>query len=231
MQKNVYNDKLFDAVLKIAAEEALEQEMEEMPSCEELNEQYKPSPSLEKNIRKKLSRHKFKEKAMLYRKTAVKVAACITVVLVSSSILLLSADATRNYIFNAVIKWQEDHFSIQHDGSIESDKKILSPTYLPEGFTEVSIEVIGNIINITYENENGITIEFEQSPSKSTNLLVDNEDKEHEEIEINGHKAYLFITIVDDKSNTLLWEVNGVFFCIISEVEKDELILIAESIK
>lgn len=231
MAKNNYDDKLFDALLKIAVEEALEQEMEEMPSCEELNKQYKPSPSLNKKIRKKISQHRFKEKASSWKKAAVKIAACSAIVMVFSSVVLLSVEASRNYIFNAVIKWQEDYFSIQHIENNISDIKIFEPTYLPKGFIEVSSNIMGDIIKITYENENGIKITFKQSPSQSTHILADHENKKYAVIKINGKEAYLFSATEDDKNNAVLWESDGIIFIIISEIESAELILIAESVK
>lgn len=57
-QKYNFADKLFDEILKIALEKAFEQEMEEMPSCEELNVKYKLSPALDKRIRKIISEYK-----------------------------------------------------------------------------------------------------------------------------------------------------------------------------
>ena len=232
MPKNNYDDKLFDALLKIAATEALEQEMEEMPSCEELDEQYKPSPNLDKKIRKKIAQHRFKEKGSIWRKLAVKIAASAAIVMVFSSVVLLSVEATRNYIFNVAIKWQENHFSIQHDyASNLLNGIIYRPTYLPEDFIEVSSNAIGDIIRITYENENSITIMFKQSPSQTSHILADHEDKTYSDIRINGQKVYLFNATEYDKDNAVLWESNGIIFNITSEVASNELILMAESIK
>lgn len=230
MQKNNYDDKLFEAVLKIAAEEAIEQEMEEIPTCEELNEQYKPSPSLDKKIRHLISRHKFKEKFILWRKAAVKIAACFALFFVLSSAVLLSLDATRNYIFNAVTKLHGEYFSIEHGENSTSNIIIHKPTYLPEGFIEVSSKEIGDIIRIIYENENGITIDFKQSPSQTSHILADYEGKEYLNIIINNQDAYLF-KATEDKKNTVIWEYNGIIFNITSEIESGVLIQIAESIK
>ena len=41
---------LFDAILKLAANEAMQREMNALPSFEDLNRQYKPTDSLNKKI-------------------------------------------------------------------------------------------------------------------------------------------------------------------------------------
>jgi len=232
MQKNNIDDKLFDAVLKIAAEEALRKDMEEMPSCEELNAQYKPSFELNKKIGKIISQHNRKEKAFIWKKNAMKVAVSVIVVIFISGTVLLSVDATRNYIFNAIIKWQEDHFSLEHDDNVLSSTEIYRPKYLPEGFNEISSNVIGEVvIRIIYQNEAGTEIIFKQYPSQSFNMLADNEDKEYTTIKINGQETYFFEATKFDKNNIAIWESNGTIFNIASEVKISELILIAESIK
>ncbi|MCR6545521.1 DUF4367 domain-containing protein [Dehalobacterium formicoaceticum] len=235
MEKNNLDDKLFDAMLKIAVEKAFEQEMDELPSCEEMNAQYKPSPNLDKRIRKLISRHRFNKKVSSWKKTAMRVAASAAIVIVVSGTILLSAEATRNYIFNAAIRWQEDHFSIQHGDNDNNngviDEKIYRPAYLPAGFMETSFNAIGDIIKITYENDSGMTIILKQSPAQSSHILVDHEDKKYSVIKINGKEAYLFETTKDDKNNLILWESQGIIFMISSEIESAELISMAESIQ
>lgn len=233
MEKNNLDDKLFDAMLKVAAEEALKQEMDEMPSCEEMNTQYRPSPDLEKKIRKQISQHRLNEKVSLWKKSAVKVAVSAAVFIVISSTILLSVEATRNYIFNAAIKWHEDYFSIQHSNnkSNVADLKNYRLTYVPLGFKETSTVAIGDILKITYENDDGMRIVFKQSPSETSHILADYEGKKYSTIKVNGQEAYLFNATEDDKTNTLLWEFNGSMLTISSEVGTDELILMAENIK
>ncbi|MGI6679670.1 MAG: DUF4367 domain-containing protein [Dehalobacterium sp.] len=235
MEKNNIDDQLLDTMLKIAVERAFEQEMNEMMSVEEMNDQYQPSPELDKKIRKLISRHRFKKKVSLWEKTFVKVAASAAVVIVISGTILLNVEATRNYIFNTVIRWQEDHFSFQHGDNDSNngviDEKIYRPAYLPTGFMETSLNIIGDIIKITYENDDGMAIILKQSPAQSSHILVDHEDKKYSVIKINGREAYLFETTKDDKNNLIVWESQGIIFLISSEIESGELISMAESIQ
>lgn len=231
MQRNDISEKLFDSILKIAAEEALEQEMVEMVSCEELNKEYRPSYNLDKKIKRIMLRYRIREKLFVWGKISGKIAVAMIIIIVISSTVLLSVKATRNYIFNAVIRWQEDHFSIQHDSNDDNNYNIIifRPTYVPAGFKEVSANVIGDIIKITYKNENEQVITLKQSPSQVSHILADYEDKSYIETEINGNKAYVFSAIEDDNNN-VIWEYDGILFNITSELEISELIMMGESI-
>ncbi len=233
MQKDNIDDKLFDAVLKIAAEEAVKQEMENMPSDEELNAQYEPSHNLDKRIKKMIAQYYFKGRVAKWRKTALKIAIGAAIFIIVSSTMLLSVEATRNYIFNAVIKWQEDHFLIENkdDENVDAKSSIFRPTYLPKGFKEISINTVGKLTRIIYQNEEGIEISLKQYPSKTSKTAVDNENKKFIIIKINGKEAYLCESMDIEKESILIWELNGIVFNISSEIGVEELILIAESIK
>jgi len=58
--KNNIDDKSFSNMLKRALIEAYEKEFEELPSCEELDALYKPSPEYNKKFEKMISEY-FKE--------------------------------------------------------------------------------------------------------------------------------------------------------------------------
>lgn len=202
MEVNSSHDELFNALLKIAAEEALIQEIDEMPSCAELNAKYIPSHDLNKRICKIILQHKLKGKVYAWRKIATKMTAVVALVVLFSLMVLLSVEATRNYFFNAVIKWQEDYFSIEND----NDSINVSITtnygfnYLPDDFREVSTSVTNGITRIIYQNGDGTIITFKFCSSNTSKILTDDENKKYRNTTINGNKAYLFeATEVDKK--------------------------------
>lgn len=100
VQEKSQNEKLFDALLKVAAEEALKREMESLPSVEELNELCKSSVEMDERI-KRLIKHSFrKKKRNRIIKKAGKIAASVAITIAVLSTALLSVEATRNAIFN-----------------------------------------------------------------------------------------------------------------------------------
>jgi hypothetical protein len=230
VQSNDVEDKLFDAVIKVAAEEALIQEMSVMPSCDEANSLYQPSVSLDKKINKIISHHKRMIKAASWKKSTLKIAAAYAIFITISISILFSVEATRNLIFNAVVKLQEDYFSIEHSESSNVKPGIYKPAYLPDCFKEASYTSTGNISTTIYLNEAGFEISLSQFSSQTSNILSDLEDKEFTNIEINQHDAYLVKSNDVGKDNTIIWEYSGYIFHLASQLESNELILIAESI-
>ena len=93
------NEKLFDAVLKIAAEEAMVERMDGLPSREELAKLYPRSQAFDKRAAKIIGKHdraeKIRKNAFVVR-TVLKIAASfLLVVTLGFSLLLLNGGCTR----------------------------------------------------------------------------------------------------------------------------------------
>ena len=59
-------ERIFDALLGIAAEETLEQEMGAMPGNEALNRIYRPSKRLNRKVRRIIAKHEYLQRAKIY---------------------------------------------------------------------------------------------------------------------------------------------------------------------
>lgn len=231
MQENNIDEKLLDAILKVASEEAMRLDIEEMLSRSEANENFKPSPRIDKKIRKIISCHNFNKKFSSWKNFALKCTAGFAIFSIISSTILLSVEATRTFIFNAVIKFQENYFSIEHSDNSNEELIIYKPTYIPNGYNEISSNLTGNMNITIYQNENGAEILLRQVSVDGSNIFFDHEDKNFTIIKINQQDAYLVEADEKNKDNTITWEYDGFTFYIVAELETTELILTAESIK
>lgn len=227
------NEIWFDALLKVAVSESLKNEIEILPSNEELNQQYKPSDKLDRQIKGMIKRNQLKPKMRIYSYILRKVAICIIIILSASSVTLLSVEATRNAIFNAFIDQFEKYTEVKFKDSTVDDKQdnIYRPTYLPEGFTEISTVSYGNATIKTYSDKTGNEILFKQRLADTGTALVDNENTNYKEIKIAGNIAYLFEALTKNDSSVLLWQSEGVVFELTSQISSDELVKIGKSIK
>lgn len=227
------NEILFDALLKVATSEALKNEVNALPSEEELSEKYKPSAELDRRIRRIIIRGRAKSKTQRYTRRIRKIAAVIIIIIVTSSATLLSVEATRNAIFNAYIerfgKYTEIKFIDSTTDSKQSDA--FFPEYLPEGFRKTSEKSYGNTIMIEYTDDAGIEILFLKRPADTGTSLINNEDAEYKEVDINGNTAYLFEAVSKNDNSVLLWQSDGMVFELTSQIDSDELIHIGNSIK
>lgn len=74
------NEKLFDALLDVAVSQAFQEEMKQLPSNEELNVAYKPSPELDTRIKKHIDKSRRKAKRKHFAKSSGKAVAYIAIV-------------------------------------------------------------------------------------------------------------------------------------------------------
>lgn len=223
------DDILFDAILKVAAAEAFKKEITDLPSGEELSV-IQPSAELNHRIARLIERDRRKSNTRRFIKTAGKIAACICVIITVASAVLLSIDATRTAIFNAVMEWQDKYTKIDF-GDNEPADDIYRPTYLPEGFKETSVVTSGNMVVIFYSSGADEKIVFNQWPAQDISTLVDCEDRDYIETKVAGSTAYLFEGQTANDKNLLIWQAGGtVFELSASSVCSGELILMGESL-
>jgi len=226
------NEKILDVLIETAADDALFQEMSELPSCEELDKIYKPSPEMDKRIKRLITRTENTRKIKKAVSFTGKIAASALSLFVVIITILFSVEASRNYIFNTFIKWYDDHSKIEfQQNETPNNFEKYSINYIPKGF-EVN-NIISNELGrqFTYRNSIGESIILRESLADSLNLDIDNERSNSIVIRVNDNEAYLFKSSHDDEINTLIWNDGNVVFTLITSISTDEMILIAESIK
>lgn len=223
------SEALFDALLKIAVTEAYEKELDALPGDEALSGCI-PSPVLHRRIMSLIQRGYRKAVERRVIKKLGKAAACLCIILTVSSIVLMSVGATRNAIFNALIRWNEQYTEIQF-GDASVNDSFYRPLYLPEGFGEKSVEASASFTTIVYMNSSGVKIVFDQQPAGTGTTLIDNENTDYVGIQLSGNPGYLFEAKTKSDSSVLIWEEEGVVFELMSTISREELVRIGESIK
>ena len=165
-----------------------------------------------------------------------KICACIlATVIISGAILMSSVEAFRAKVFDIFFNEQQNYIDFKQieipydkNGIIPSDwNGFWYPKQLPDGFTLADFTKNGQAIDLIFKNKNSDLIIFSQSPTDELNLLVDNTEQNPEKIEINSGTAYW--TSIEG-SNLLMWNKGEAFFLIQSELNKGDMIQIAENI-
>jgi len=225
------NEIIFNTLIDAAAEEALRQEMDEMPSCDDLDKIYSPTPEMDKKIRRLIKKveaiQRIKKILILTGKISVVFIAFMVVV----STVLFSVEASRNYILNIYIRWNDDHSSFEfNDNSITTQFDSYIINYVPEGFILDNVFSNDIVRKLTYANEKNEKITIFKSFADSSSLTADNERNNLSIITINGNEAYLFISNDEDENNVLIWKNENVAFQIISTIDINNIIKIAENI-
>lgn len=160
-----------------------------------------------------------------------RIAIFIVTVFIATFMTILSVDALRNNVFDFLVNIYEDFIAIFYNNSLEdnSDKKIEEiyvPQYLPEGFEIILNDNRKTVVLQIYSDAKDNRIIFEQIVY-SIELIVDTENREYENIDINGNTGLFYI---DRGINHLIWNDSKYNFQLKAPISKEEMIKIAESI-
>ena len=232
MNSSDSDEKLFDALLKVASEEAFRQEIEGMPSCEEMNETYKPSAELDKKICNMIKRQKINTRLKRAMWITTRIAASLGVAIVALTALIFSVQAARNYVLNTLVEWQSDHASFNFGNQIDDafNFKGYSPTYIPLGFEQTSMNLSDTFCVVSYQNQNGKLITIMMTLAESSDASIDIENTDYSEITVNQDKAYLFKAKAEGEVSIIIWQHDGIVFKVNSTIDYSEIFKVAENI-
>lgn len=167
--------------------------------------------------------------------TVSKRVACVIIAVLVSLAVMMSVDAIREPVIRYIIKVFEDHSEVyfREESDITPETfEAYSPTYIPKGYKMVNQEGTAEYLynNITYMDEAGNKIEFQQDIATG-HMGINTEGVETEKIHVNNLEAIYCENL--DICFILLADNDYSFFisCQSNDVNKDDIIKIAESIK
>lgn len=144
---------------------------------------------------------------------------------------VMSVEAYRIRFFEFVTQVLEELTSIvtHSDDNADHDTLVLaSPSYIPKGYTvleETSSQYKNTII---YTDEEGTEIYYLQKLLSQSEFIFDSEDVEPKEINIGESVGYL---IINKGVTQLYWYDNFNTYTLISSLDEQEVIKMAESIQ
>ena len=158
MNKQELNEHFFDEMIRYATAEISEEMGNQFLSDKELRLKYKPSVELDVKMHKLFKQLRRKEQIARIRKTALKVAAVVLVFLTASFFTIMNVDALRIRLINYLLERDDKSTTIFINNSDGSFSTQIMPTYLPEGYKNIQLEITGNSYFAVYENNNGDNI-------------------------------------------------------------------------
>lgn len=232
MNKDQVDDVVFEALFRQAVIDDFNEEIDSIPTNEQLAKIYSFSPEFELRMKKLFTKDRRKDFIKTISLYSRRVASVLIIVLgLLFGTLLFNAEV-RAAVGNVLVEWYEKFTSFTLIGDeIIDEKKEWSLNYMPEGYIQENYEVLGRITSIEYRNNQGEKIRFTYVPEGSvTNISVDNENHEISNCVILGNEAFS-ITALDDKfDNGLIWNMEGHTFDLWGKIPVDELKKVAESI-
>lgn len=193
--------------------------------------QHEPSPDFKRKI-EKLQRRA--DHPLLYRPLC-RIASIVLVLLISGGTLLAANVQARAAFFGWVKEIYETYFVYRFENSAGSDSvsSDYRPTWLPDGYTESSVDLTGSTVAIVYTNAEGQILTFQYTSSlDEIDWFVDIEQVQIKSTTINGNPAEILIAEDAGNANGIMWTVdNERAYYISAFLSESELIQMAESVQ
>ena len=189
------------------------------------------SPKFEKRMNKLIKRRK-KPYYKMINTAGKRVAVIVGFFVIVSFSTIMSVDALREAFKNFFVSFFEK-FSIVRSSDESSSPDSIETIYaITSGLDKYTIsfqeqDVISN--DTVYEDEDGHTIDFCQYVKSAYDTMINAENAVIETIEINGKEAMIY----RDNHNyyIIIWDIGDYIITINSNISKDELISIADSVQ
>ena len=193
-------------------------------------QQYEPSDLFEKKIRKLFHRAKHP-----YFYKAIQRIASIFLAAILVGSMYLAVDTEARAAFLGWIKEVYEHSIVYRimPSSAAKDLPHYELTWLPDGFVEPDIYENETVYSALYQNSSTgeiVIFDYYRLSSEVQAKLFTDQQPEH--VLVNGIIADFYAASSDSESNNLLWidTEAGVFCAIDSNLSKDVILHIAESI-
>ena len=234
MKNNASIDKddiLFEAFLRVAAKEALREEMDELPSLEELNEQYPRSESLDKKVYSAIRKEIAAVKRRQLIRTTTKVAAGFALFFAITMAALMSVEASRNFILNLFVDIRNDHITFDFgQGNRDAvDSGDVDFRHIPAGFELVNSQILDDMSIYIFVDSRGHQIVIQQHHIGAFLFAADNEYREYTIILLNDQEMHLFMAQDAQDPSIVMWTSEEYTFVIHANIEMDNILRIAES--
>ena len=234
MNKNELNEKLFDQILKYAAEERMDRMANDFPSEVELERAITLTPEFHKRMNTFLKKVKHKEFLLSFRKKSFTAGIIISVSFIICFSVVSNVDALRvpflNF-FNDINKQSTTIYVNDGDGLYSSFgdqiKGLYLPSYIPELYKVKSINKADKNYIAIFINPAGQIIKLRAIIGESA-LGVDTENADIVQLTVNGGMAQFYSK---NEQNTLIFEYDNNAFILDGPITKDELINIAKSME
>ena len=221
-----------DALIAMIVTEAQDRELAQMPSLEEMNEDFQPSEKFQRKMEALVRDTKRKANRKQRLLDIKHLFITLTAVISIFSCTMLPVRAVREAVITTLIEWHDKFVSIIYVNEESSVTAFhITPSYIPEEFSQVeSSDEFNSLYYSQFKNPSNDWFHILVIPIESTQKMsLDSEFSTYYSVNFNGIQAIW--GIMDDKSNTLLWESGTLSFQVRGNLDLTELIKISEGIK
>lgn len=220
---------MFDALLYAAAPYAGRQELEEYFSVE-------PPMQLSARVKRRIIKRAKRGATpiLVYAKRAAMIA---LVVMAIGFAGVMSIDAVRAALWNAIVGWYEEYIAVAfvQEEMVSAPTEILEyrePRGLGEEFERYEVRRNESSLSVEYENDTVLVI-YRQGLLDQFEMFTSNQESEmSEKIEVNGCSGLVASAMTNiGEQLTILWHDDEYAYVLTGNMPVDELLRIAESVR
>lgn len=220
-----------DEMLRTAAAKSSEMYVRHLEQSIDLEQQHNFSPGFERKI-KRLTR---KANHPLFYRSLQRVASVFLAIMLSGAIWLFFNVDARAAFLGWVREVYETYFVYRFQTELENDlpAELYYPSWLPEGYEEVSSNRSRNIVDIRYINTEGqgLIFGYSRNPDR-VNWFVDKSVSSLKQVTVNGLPADLLLSNDPNTANTIIWVTSDhTAFFVSAHLPESDLIQIAEGVQ
>ena len=198
-------------------------------AMQDVDDEHEFSPEFEKKMKKLINRRR-KPYYKIINTTGKRAACAAVIVIAASSVTIMNVDALRNAFSDFFMSIYEKFSTVQpvEDKAPETLEEIYEITYNLDDF-EIVYEELNEYRHDIYYAKDDIVIYFKQRTKDMYDLDVNTENAEILTVDINGHEAIYFTD--NHNYNNLIWDNGDYIINLCSNINKNVLIKIAESVQ
>lgn len=228
----VKNDKL-DALILLSGNVLIEKNVSLYKNTD--TSTIKCPKSLDKRVQRNINKEKCKQEFGTFYKYGQRFVAALLIVCTILFAAIMSVEAVRNALLNVIIEFFDEYLSINYVVETETPKVIGSqktPLINLENFEKQVVLDTESMYVCSYSKNNEQILMFSQAIIDENSHWFDNENTSFEKVKINNNDGILMFR-KERQTYSLSWS-DGVYeYSLVSsssEISKDELISIAETI-
>lgn len=223
------NNDIWDSLLKLAAVEYGNRQLEQYPSEEEMQKVILPD-GYDKKMRRWINRYSAKVNIISILKPLRKIAAAACIVLGVGFAILLQFDEVRAACKEVIVQIYEKYIEFNYQSSGGEQLGDLQINYIPTGYYEAERTVRKLMTSVEYRSEDNEQIIITYSLEELVHQ-IDNEHYLVSEESDNEMSLTFFEATENGWDNYLLWQREDGYFSIKASLSKGEMKKIAENIK
>lgn len=171
----------------------------------------------------------------LWEKVLRRVAVAVLVIIISFGSVLAFSPTARAAVIQWVVEWYETHIVYRYFGeALDGEMPHFDITGLGKEYTETERFVSDQAVNVLYENEKGDIVCFDYNYLYDGSIgIFEFNDDQVIDVTINESSGLLFVPDDPEAMLAITWidEQANMQFTIIANLDKNEMIRIAESVR